>query len=131
MISTAYEFVRLRQSELPDEYGRAANDEASIHVWAEVIELYPEMREWVAHNKTVPISILDVLSLYSDLRVRVAVAMKRKLSPEIFDRLARDPSEDVRATIARNPKASVDLLKMLTMDDSLLVSSVAQSRIAQ
>ncbi|WP_426337066.1 hypothetical protein ACN9MY_07500 [Pseudoduganella sp. R-31] len=109
---------------------RAANEEASIQVWNEVIERYPEMRQWVAHNKTVPLPILEVLSMSSDKDVRYAVAMKRKLSPLIFDRLARDPDESVRAAIAANRKAPIDLLSLLAHDQSPMVSSIARSRIS-
>ncbi|MGO4382602.1 hypothetical protein AB4Z19_30475, partial [Pseudoduganella sp. RAF19] len=109
MISTASEFVRLRQSAILDEYTRAANESASIQVWVEVIEHFPDMLEWVAHNKTVPLPILEILSLNLDPKVRYAVAVKRKLSSELFDRLARDPDETVRAAIAHNAKVPIEV----------------------
>jgi len=52
-IESAQEFYRLRTSEVESEYTRAAEAAASIDVWMEVIRLYPDMRQWVAHNKTV------------------------------------------------------------------------------
>lgn len=130
MISTASEFVRLRQSDSREEYMRAANEEASVEVWFEVIEHYPDMCNWVVQNKTVPLSILEVLSKSSDEGVRYAVAMKRKLNASIFDRLARDSNESVRAAIAANRKAPSELLSALVCDPSPLVSSVARARIA-
>jgi hypothetical protein len=42
MITTAEEFVRLRSSELPEAYERAAHEEASVQTWNEVIENYPD-----------------------------------------------------------------------------------------
>ena len=129
MIDSAAEFVRLRQSHAIEEYFRAANEEASITVWMEVIDGYPEMREWVAHNKTVPLTILEVLARDSDTRVRHTVAMKRKLNPKIFAILANDADESVRAAIARNPKAPPEILDRLCSDADVLVSSTARSRV--
>ena len=84
MIRSATEFVHLRKSEVPEEYARAADEEASLAVWEEVIDSYPEMREWVAHNKTVPLSVLKVLAADPEPRVRYTVAMMRKLSQELL-----------------------------------------------
>jgi hypothetical protein len=131
MITTSAEFIRLRQSEVPEEYMRAGDDEADLKVWLEVIDRHPEMRQWVAQNKTVPISILEVLSLNSDQAVRYTVATRRKLSYQIFVRLARDPDESIRAAIARNPKVPQELLDALVRDDSPFVSSVALSRVGR
>lgn len=52
MIYTAEEFVRLRESEIPEEYLRAAWDEVPLEVWIEVIENHPKMRFWVAQSKS-------------------------------------------------------------------------------
>jgi hypothetical protein len=100
VIESAEEFVRLRSSEDPEEYGLAAIEPAPEAVWLEVIARFPEMRPWVAHNKTVPLSILKILADDEDADVRAAVASKRKLSDELFIRLARDTDEGVRARIA-------------------------------
>ena len=129
MIDSAAEFVRLRQSEIPEEYMRAANEEASHAVWVEVVDNYPDMRQWVAHNKTVPLSVLEVLAADPQSTVRHTVAMKRKLSPELFEALAKDPDETVRAAVARNPKAPMDVLSRLCRDAVALVSSAARSRV--
>jgi hypothetical protein len=77
VIKSADEFVRLRTSEDPEEYGRAARDEASEATWLEVIERFPDMRRWVAHNKTVPLSILEVLRQDPDEDVVWMVRTKR------------------------------------------------------
>src|ERR1700741_819146 len=128
MISTAAEFIRLRQSVVLEEYTRAANEEAELSVWLELIESHPEMHQWVAQNKSVPISILEVLSISVDDTVRYAVAMKRKLSHQIFARLARDADESVRVAVASNPKVPTELLELLARDDSPIVSSIALFR---
>lgn len=128
MIETAEEFVRLRMSALPDEYQRAANEAASLDVWHAIVAGWPEMRKWVAHNKTVPIEILEVLSRDENPEVRVAVALKRKLTRTIFERLAADLDESVRARIACNPKAPRDVFERLSRDTSSLVSDAATRR---
>ena len=58
MIKDADEFYRLRNSELPEEYNRAANESAELETWLDVIEKYPDMKVWVIHNKTIQIEIL-------------------------------------------------------------------------
>ncbi|MGO4249462.1 hypothetical protein AB4Y87_19790 [Paenarthrobacter sp. RAF54_2] len=78
MIQSAAEFVRLRSSEDPAEYHRAAHEEADVSVWLDVIDKYPDMRFWVAHNKTVPLEILELLASDPDVRVRSFVATKER-----------------------------------------------------
>jgi hypothetical protein len=77
VIESADQFVLLRTSEDPELYQKAATDSATEETWREVIERYPEMRIWVARNKTVPSSILEVLSHDENADVRYTVAMKR------------------------------------------------------
>lgn len=77
MIESADEFVRLRASEDQEEYERAAHDEASDATWLDVIERFPDMRRWVAHNKTVPLRILEVLRQDPDEDVVWMVRKKR------------------------------------------------------
>lgn len=77
VIASAEEFVRLRTSDDPAEYNRAAQDEASESTWREVIARFPDMRFWVAQNKTVPLSVLEILRHDSDDRVRHMVTSKR------------------------------------------------------
>jgi len=101
MIESAEQFVWLRRSDLKEEYDRATEEEAPVDVWREVIEEYPEMRGWVAHNKTVPAEILGLLAEDEDPAVRLRVAMKRQLPIEVAALLADDPDEDVREAIRR------------------------------
>ncbi|MGW5380983.1 hypothetical protein [Nocardia sp. NPDC003963] len=92
MIESAEEFVRLRCSEDPAEYNRAAHEEASEQTWREVIARFPEMRVRVAHNKTVPLNILEELR-GDDEWVRSMVRAKRswaRAHPEDAKRLG-DP----------------------------------------
>jgi hypothetical protein len=76
MIDSADEFRRLRVSENPEEFHRAAHDEAPVEVWLEVIRRWPDMRFWVAQNKTVPLSVLKVLVNDPDWKVRDMVLRK-------------------------------------------------------
>jgi len=125
MINSAEEFILLRKSETRDEYIRAASEDASDLVWIDVISRFPEMREWVAYNKTVPLNILEILARDENESVRAAVAMKRKLSPELFDLLSRDSSEEVRHRIVCNKKSPIYILKTLTNDPIMFVREAA------
>ena len=90
MIESAEEFRRLRISDDPEEYNRAAHGNASLETWLEVIERWPDMREWVAHNKTVPVAVLEKLAYDPDPRVRSTVATKNKLPEHLQLVMARD-----------------------------------------
>ena len=129
MIESAADFVRLRTSEIPGEQYRAAHDAAAVGVWRAVIEKYPDMRERVARNKTVPVEVLEELSHDPDSRVRVAVAMKRKLPEALQLVLAGDPDEGVRHRIACNAKATKRVLQMLADDDQSFVRETAIGRL--
>ena len=117
MISNAEEFVRLRTSEDRSEYEQAAHDEAPMEVWMDVIATRPDMRVWVAVNKTVPIAILEVLLDDEDWRVRSTVASKRKLPPHLLEVLSRDSSEIVRLSVVSNKKTPAALLHSLAEGD--------------
>jgi hypothetical protein len=77
VIESADEFVRLRISEEPTEYRLAAKEPAAEAIWREIIDRFPQMRFWVVQNKTVPLSILEVLRRDPDERVRSMVRAKR------------------------------------------------------
>ncbi|MEX6662893.1 hypothetical protein [Pseudomonas sp. W2-17] len=125
MIKSAEEFVALRSSDLKSEYDRAAMEEASVSVWREIIIKYPNYRRWVAHNKTVPLEILEDLCIF-DSTIRQAVARKRKLSPALFETLSRDVSDVVRVAIAANRKTPIAILERLLTDQDEDVANVAR-----
>lgn len=127
MIESADEFVRLRTSSAPEQYRRAAHDEAPLQVWVDVIERFPEMRSWVAHNKTVPLVVLELLATDDDPSVRCAVADKRKLTPDLFRTLATDHDVAVRARVAYNRKVPIDVLRSLAADQTPLVRDAARA----
>ena len=128
MISSAAEFRCLRESQDPDEKWRASHDEASVETWREVVREFPELRCWVAQNKTVPLEILDELSVDPDADVRETVARKRKINEAIAVRLARDPDETVRAALAYNQKLPARALEILRADPSPFVQENVRLR---
>ncbi|MFD2329492.1 hypothetical protein ACFSR7_09595 [Cohnella sp. GCM10020058] len=128
MINSAEEFVRLRSSEKKDEYLKAAWDEAPVEVWLEVINRYPDMRKWVAHNKSIPVVIMEILAVDVDERVRFTVATKNRLPEDVQLILARDTSESVRQRIVYNKKATLKVLSILLNDDNEEIRSLAKNR---
>ena len=119
----------LTRSEIPEEYGRAAHDLAPLDVWKDVIRRYPDMKKWVAHNKSVPLEILEILARDGDPRVRSFVAMKRKLSRNLFDLLSNDPDASVRRGIACNRKAPREVIQRLSRDPVQFVREAAAGRL--
>jgi hypothetical protein len=131
MIETADQFVLFRTSEDIELYQKAANEPATEDTWQEVIKRYPNMRVWVARNRTVPLSILEILSCDENADVRYAVAMKRKSSQDILQRLAQDPDESVRLKVALNPKTPKVLLEQLLHDKWSRVVEEAKNRLEE
>lgn len=131
MIESAEEFVRLRGSSDPVEYRRAAHEEASIEVWTDIIARFPEMRSWVAHNKTVPVEVLRRLARDNDPLVRCAVADKRKLTRELFRQLAGDQDAVVRSRLTYNRKVPSDVLETLAADPVPLVRDAALNALSR
>ena len=86
MLIQWYEFIRLRYSDDPSEYRRAASEPAALEVWLEFIEQHPDSRVWVARNKTVPVEVLSILAGDPSPDVRFAVSTKKKLTPELLER---------------------------------------------
>lgn len=128
MIRTPEEFKFYLESEDEREHAKA-NDSASDEVWFAILEKYPELAREVALNKTLPMSVLERLSINKSVEVRWGVAMKRGIGKPIFDRLARDPNATVRHRIACNPKAPHDVLELLSFDHDELVSAAARKRL--
>jgi len=129
LIASAAEFVSLRLSTRPEEYLRAAEDAAPLQVWQDVIANYPQMRQWVAHNKTVPLQVLVILAHDPDVEVRLFVAMKNKLSSELYTLLSEDHDDGVRARIAHNKNTPRTVLQKLAKDPSRLVAESAAQKL--
>lgn len=118
MISSAEEFISLRNSDLPDEQQRASQDSADVAVWLDTIDRFPEYKSWVAHNKTIPIEVLEILAHDKDAGVREKVARKRKINDKIFNLLSIDRDESVRYTLMCNTKLTNDQKKLIRIEDS-------------
>lgn len=129
MICSVEEFIALRTSEDPALYRRAAVEQAPDPVWIELIANHPEMRQWVAHNKTVSREILATLAADSDRQVRWMVAQKRSAGSDLLGELARDPDEAVRSRVANNPGTPVSVLRLLAMDPAASVAEIARERL--
>lgn len=115
MIRSADEFVALRDSDIKAEYDRSALEEAPAAVWREVIDRFPDHRRWVAHNKTVPLEILEELCKF-DADTRYFVACKRKLSYTLFESLSKDADTNIRIAISVNKKTPMSILESLFGD---------------
>lgn len=129
MIESAKKFFELRNSEDPDQYLRAANEEAKVSIWEDVIATYPEMREWVAHNKTIPESIIRKLSSDPDSKVRYIIASRRKTPDDVKEMLSKDEDESVRMAIANNKKTSKKILEGMLNDDWKNIVDIVQRRL--
>jgi hypothetical protein len=129
MINSAEQFRLWRESEDPHQHHHASHQEAPIEVWLDIIERMPDMRFWVAQNKTVPIEVLEYLANDPDLRVRRMVAQKRKLPETLQIKLAEDPEPSVRAALAYNAKVTSQVLAILMDDREQLVRDAVACRV--
>ncbi len=130
MITSAEEFVRLRSSEIMEEYLQAANDTAELHVWLEIIEKYPDFHKWVAHNKSIPNEIIGLLAKSPAWEVRSTIADKRKTPPDILQELSRDSHETVRHRVACNAKTPTDILVSMLDDPWAVVVETVKKKLA-
>ena len=122
MINSAEEFKELRTSEDAEDQRRSATEFAEYSVWVDVIQKFPELKEWVAHNKTIQVEILESLALDPDSDVRCVVARKRKITDKIFDLLKDDDDESVRHALLCNTKLNIEKKLKIKVDDSESVS---------
>ena len=118
MIKSPEEFRKLRLSDNLEEQSRSVLEPAELQTWFKVIEKYPDLKKWVAHNKTIQIEVLEHLAKDKDVGVRCVVARKRKINHQIFDSLKADKDETVRHALICNTKLPIDLKKQIKVDDS-------------
>jgi len=128
MIESAEQFRSLRESADVEECHRAAHDEAALEVWLDIIARMPDMRFWVAQNKTVPIMVLEQLAGDPDCRVRDMVARKRKIPESLQIKLATDTDPTVRCALATNANLTQSALAILVNDLDKLVIETARRR---
>jgi hypothetical protein len=129
MIRSVAEFVYLRNSEDAEDQTRATIDAADDSVWLAVIKHHPDLRKWVAHNKTVPLSIVRLLIDDPDPSTRSWVARKRKLDRAMFVALVVDADSSVRHALCTNAKIPPDLLRRLAEDSDPWVAQEATQRL--
>ncbi len=131
MIKSPEEFIRLRTSEIKAEYDRATHDTADISTWTKLINNHPDYKQWVIHNKTVPIEILEILTLDNDPNVRSAVAKKRKINDKIFEALSTDKDEGVRHSLIYNSGLTIEKLKQINTTDSDWLTGQLRQRLTE
>lgn len=129
MITSAIEFIKLRESDDLTEQYRASHEEADLKIWIEVIENYPDFKTWVIHNKTIQIEILELLSKDINPNVRSAVARKRKINEKIITELSKDIDENVRFALMSNTKLNLEELKLIKVDDSVWLQQELNNKI--
>ncbi|GKX55995.1 hypothetical protein SOASR030_21070 [Leminorella grimontii] len=117
MISTPDEFIKLINSNCPNEYNLAGRKEAPVPVWLELIKGYPDMRVWVARNRTIPREIMDYLSKDDNPVVREAISAKYPLDVDMYLLFSRDPDEGIRARLIFNKGLPVFILKHMAEND--------------
>jgi hypothetical protein len=85
MLLIAEEFVCLGSSSNRVHYLRAAMKKLPT---VSGLGAASRLRFWVAQNETVPVSMLQLLAADADSNVRLTVAAKNKLIPELFELLS-------------------------------------------
>lgn len=100
MIETVAEFIRLVESDDPDERRRSAWEDALPQVWKSLVEDHPDMRYWVAHNRTVPEEVLRILAADPEWRVRHRVASRRSCPSDILELLSNDTHDSIASLVA-------------------------------
>lgn len=110
MISSAAGWISMRTSEDLELQRKSAWEAAPMEVWEEIVEFHPDMRFWVAQNKTVALEILARLATDEDARVRSMVASKRRLTPDILEQLAEDSDGAVRMDVAPHRRTPAEVL---------------------
>lgn len=113
MIESAEEFIRLRESASSADYQRLKRDEAPTDVWRAIISEYPDMRFWVAFNRTVPAEVLQQLAQDADWRVRDKVASRPDAPVDVLAGLAQDEHDAVASSVAGNPRTPRAALRAL------------------
>jgi len=84
--------------------------------WSCLVDLFPHLRTWVAHQPYAPEGVIRHLATVDDWEVRYRVAEKRNLPRDLFVALAADPAPLVRVALARNAKAPLELVEELSSD---------------
>lgn len=128
-IRSAEQFIKLRESDRPEDYRQATWGQATDSVWFEIIDRYPNMRRWVAQNKTLSAPVLMRLAGDSDVRVRYGVATTPGLGEGVLDVLMNDVDASIRRVIVTQDNLSPDQLKRLAADSDADVAGDAAEQL--
>jgi hypothetical protein len=131
VIETVAEFIRLVESDSAADRRRSAWEEAAGGVWLALIEKHPEMRFWVAHNRTLPVDAMRILAADEDWRVRARIAMKASCPGDVLDLLSSDPHDAVASTVAGHPGTPTEALQRLSRHPWVQVREKALQQLAQ
>ena len=126
-ISSAEEYKAFAESDDEDEFSKTSGT-APEEVWIEILSKYPDLARHVVFNNSVSVEILELAIEVGDVWTRFDVAMKRRISRKIFDKLSMDADATVRERIALNPKVPEDILDKLRMDEDPMVSTAAKEK---
>lgn len=99
--------------------------------WSCLVDMYPALRYWVAHQPYAPEAVIRRLAHDADWRVRHRLAMKRNLPRDLFPVMAADPEPLVRMSVARNAKTPIELVTQLAADPSRDVAHLAANTLTQ
>jgi hypothetical protein len=118
MITSADEFRALVESDDVEERRRAAWEPASEAVWLEVLARFPDLHFFVAHNRSIPDTVIARLVEDGEERVRIRLAEKHSLPLRFLEQLARDPSELVVSSVITHKKAPEELVRSIAEETS-------------
>jgi hypothetical protein len=126
--------IRRWVEETADDEDPAPPEDWTLEHWSVLANEYPDLRFWAAYQPSCPAPVIRALLANAggapevgsdDWRVRVWIAGKRNLPPDLFAVLAADPDEAVRQSIACNAKTPLSIVERLTRDPVENVSRVA------
>lgn len=96
----------------------------------ELVANHPDMRFWVAFNRTVPADVLRQLAKDADWRVRDKVAGRSDTPADVLGELAKDAHDAVVSSVAGNPSTPEEALLILAAHPWDQVSDTARRLLA-
>jgi hypothetical protein len=92
--------------------------------WSCLVDLYPDLRVWVAHQPYAPEAVIRSLADDADWRVRHRLAMKRNLPADLFSVMGQTESRSFEWQSPATPRrlSSSSLSSRLTRREMSLAS---------
>jgi hypothetical protein len=118
VIDNAREWIRLRSSDDSDDNHRAATETVPLAVWMQIHSKAPDLRAFIAYNRTSPPEMLAILARDENRLVRHAVAERHDAPVSALRELADDVDERVRVLVAGHPSTQRDVLQYLSRVDA-------------